>query len=114
MDTLSALLALCTGDYHRDGLYPPVTIHMFTCTYDLLDMNSNKIPNKLLPTTPTLIAKFMGPTWGPPGRRQDPGGPHVDRVTFVVWEYNISFLVLVMYIMREYLRYLSGVSRQYP
>ena len=30
----------------------------------------------------TLIAKFMGPTWG----RQNPGGPHVDHMNLAIWE----------------------------
>ena len=30
---------------------------------------------------PTLIARFMGPIWG----RQDPGGPHVGPMNFVIW-----------------------------
>ena len=29
-----------------------------------------------------LIARFMGPTWGPPG---DPGGPHVCHMNFAIW-----------------------------
>ena len=29
---------------------------------------------------PTLITRFMGPTWG----RQDPGGPHVGPMNFVI------------------------------
>ena len=31
--------------------------------------------------TITLIARFMGPTWGP----QDPGGPHVGPMNFAIW-----------------------------
>ena len=30
----------------------------------------------------SLIASFMGPTWG----RQDPGGPHVDPMNFAIWD----------------------------
>ena len=30
----------------------------------------------------TLIAKFMGPTWG----QQDPGGPHVGHMNLAIWE----------------------------
>ena len=33
---------------------------------------------------PTLITRFMGPTWGPWGR-QDPGGPHVGPMNFAIW-----------------------------
>ena len=29
----------------------------------------------------TLIARFLGPTWG----RQDPGGPHVGHMNFAIW-----------------------------
>ena len=29
----------------------------------------------------SLIARFMGPSWG----RQDPGGPHVGHIKFVIW-----------------------------
>ena len=32
-----------------------------------------------------LIARFMGPTWGPSGDRQDPGGPHVGHMNFAIW-----------------------------
>ena len=31
---------------------------------------------------PSLIARFMGPTWG----RQDPGGPHVGPMNFAIWD----------------------------
>ena len=39
----------------------------------------------------TLIALFMGPTWGPLGScrpiwvRQDPSGPHVGPMNFAIW-----------------------------
>ena len=35
----------------------------------------------------TLIARFMGPTWGPQGDRHDPGGPHVGPMNLVIWEW---------------------------
>ena len=31
------------------------------------------------------IAKFMGPIWG----RQDPGGPHVGPLNFVIWDISV-------------------------
>ena len=30
----------------------------------------------------SLIARFMGPTWG----QQDPGGPHVGHVNLAIWD----------------------------
>ena len=42
----------------------------------------------------SLIARIMGPTWGPPGHRQDPGGPHVGPMNFAIWD--------VMYGMKTY------------
>ena len=30
-----------------------------------------------------LIARFMGPTWGPPG---DPGVPHVGHMKIAIWD----------------------------
>ena len=33
----------------------------------------------------TLIVRFMGPTWGPSGGWQDPGGPHVGPMNFPIW-----------------------------
>ena len=38
----------------------------------------------------TLIAKFMGPTGGPSGGRQDPGEPHVGPMNFGIWEYHAN------------------------
>ena len=32
-----------------------------------------------------LIARFMGPTWGPIWGLQDPGGPHVGPMNFAIW-----------------------------
>ena len=34
----------------------------------------------------SLIAKFMGPTWGPPWGRQDPSGPHVGPMNLAIWD----------------------------
>ena len=34
---------------------------------------------------PTLIARFMVPTWGPIWDRQGPGGPHVGPMNFAIW-----------------------------
>ena len=38
----------------------------------------------------SLIARFMGPTWG----RQDPGVPHVGPINFAIWvvDYLLSFI----------------------
>ena len=33
----------------------------------------------------TLIARFMGPIWGPTWGRQDPGGPHVGPMNVAIW-----------------------------
>ena len=33
----------------------------------------------------SLIARFMGPTWGPTGTGHDPGGPHVGPMNFAIW-----------------------------
>ena len=33
----------------------------------------------------SLIARFMGPTWGSIWGRQDPGGPHVGPMNFAIW-----------------------------
>ena len=35
----------------------------------------------------SLIASFMGPTWGPSGGRKAPGGPHVGPMNFAIWEF---------------------------
>ena len=35
---------------------------------------------------PSLIARFMGPTWGPIWGRQDPGGPNVGPMNFAIWD----------------------------
>ena len=32
-----------------------------------------------------LMARLMGPTWGPIWGRQDPGGPHVGPMNFAIW-----------------------------
>ena len=35
----------------------------------------------------SLIARFMGPIWGPSGAdRQDPGGSHVGPMNFAIWD----------------------------
>ena len=38
----------------------------------------------------TQIARFMGPTWGPPGADNDPGGPHVGPMNFAIWGSNVN------------------------
>ena len=40
------------------------------------------IPRIHLSSAGTLIARFMGPTWG----WQDPGGPHVGPMNFAIWD----------------------------
>ena len=37
-------------------------------------------------TNITLIARFMGPTWG----RQNPGGPHVGQLNLAIWVQLLS------------------------
>ena len=32
----------------------------------------------------------MGPTWGPSGAKQDPGGPHVGPMNFAIWDCNFD------------------------
>ena len=39
---------------------------------------------------PALIARFMGPTWGPIWGRQDPGGPHVGPMNFAIWVIKVA------------------------
>ena len=34
---------------------------------------------------PTLIARFMGPTWGPSGADRTQVGPHVGPMNFAIW-----------------------------
>ena len=36
----------------------------------------------------------MGPTWGQPEGRQDPGGPHVGPMNFAIWVYLVEWLHL--------------------
>ena len=38
----------------------------------------------------SLIARFMGPKWGPSGDRQDPGGPHVGPMDLAIWDGKVN------------------------
>ena len=41
------------------------------------------------PMIASLVARFIEPTWGPPGaEREDPGGPHVGHMILAVWDGN--------------------------
>ena len=42
----------------------------------------------------SMIARFMGPTWGPSG--QDPGGPHVGPMNFAIWGSKTSLVGLII------------------
>ena len=37
----------------------------------------------------SLIARFMGPTWGPSDGRQDPCGAHVGPTNFAIWAFAL-------------------------
>ena len=41
----------------------------------------------------SLIARFMGPTWG----RQDPGGPHVGPMKFAIWDMQMILFCLFVF-----------------
>ena len=49
-----------------------------------------------------LIARFMGPTWGPIWGRQDPGGPHIGPMNLAIWGSNQKHRrVVILVIMFE-------------
>ena len=43
---------------------------------------------------PTLIARFMKPTWGPPGADRTRDGPHVGPMSLAIWEVSIPLVKL--------------------
>ena len=62
------------------------------------------VPRTRSPRKYPLIARFMGPTWGPYGAnmgsiwgRQDPDGSHVGPMNFVIWVY----IPIVTYVTRK-------------
>ena len=69
---------------------------IFNCTHwPLVHDMSHQIITLTSSSTwkPSLIARFMGPTWGP--GRQDPGGPHVGHMNFPIWDSLITCIHLI-------------------
>ena len=52
--------------------------------FNLHNLTPVSVVHKLCHTP--LIARFVGPTWGPIWGRQDPCGPHVGHMNFAIWD----------------------------